>query len=62
MWDDERQKPKPALMVGDDLGSVSIAELVARISTLESEIARIKAEIERKRKHSRAADELFKGS
>jgi uncharacterized small protein (DUF1192 family) len=41
------------------LRSLSVGELEARISALEQEIARIRAELEAKRVHERAAAALF---
>lgn len=45
--------PKP------DLERLSVDELEARISQLESEIADCKAELDRKQAHKSAADALF---
>jgi uncharacterized small protein (DUF1192 family) len=62
-WDDDRPKPpKPAapVMVGEPLGTFSIAELEARIAALTQEIARVEEELRAKRAHEAAADALFK--
>ena len=59
-WDDERPKPKPAVSVGENLETLSVAELEARIKTLESEIARVETELKRKRAHEAAASQIFK--
>ena len=59
-WDDERPKPKPAVSVGENLETLSVAELEARIETLKAEIARVEAELTKKRAHEAAASQLFK--
>jgi uncharacterized small protein (DUF1192 family) len=53
-------RPKPKLTVGDALDTISIAELHNRITELESEIARHRAEITRKLASKQAADAFFK--
>ena len=60
-WDDIL-KPKvvKAVTVGEDLKTLSVAELEARIGVLKEEIARVEAEIAAKRKHEEAAAALFK--
>lgn len=60
-WDDIL-KPKvvKAVTVGEDLKTLSVAELEARIAVLKEEIARVEAEIAAKRKHEAAAAALFK--
>jgi uncharacterized small protein (DUF1192 family) len=60
-WDEVRPKPQKEITVGANLGALSIEELEARITALEAEIGRVKAELNAKRKQQRAADELFKG-
>ena len=59
-WDEIRPKPKPGAAIGENLETLSVAELEARILELEREIARVKAELERKRRHEDAASALFK--
>lgn len=59
-WDDVRPQPKKAVVVGDDLKSVGIAELEARVAALEAEIARTRAEIAAKKAISAAANSVFK--
>jgi len=59
-WDDVRPKPKVAVTIGESLETLSVAELQARIVQLEREIARVKAELEAKRRHEDAASALFK--
>lgn len=60
-WDDIL-KPKvvKAVTVGEDLKTLSVAELEARIGVLKEEIARVEAEIAAKRNHEAAAAALFK--
>lgn len=59
-WDDDQPKPKVETRVGEPLDHLALADLEARILTLEGEIARTRQEIERKRKHQAAAAGLFK--
>ena len=59
-WDDVRPKPQAAITVGTDLSTLSVAELEARITALESEIERVEAELGAKRARVSAADKLFK--
>ena len=60
MWDDDRPKPKAGIAAGDDLSSVSIAELEQRVVALVAEIERTRAEIDRKKKIQAAATDLFR--
>jgi uncharacterized small protein (DUF1192 family) len=46
--------------LGESLEALSIAELERRIEALRTEIARVEAELKRKRDQSAAADALFK--
>jgi len=59
-WDEVRPKPKPGATIGENLETLSVAELEARIGELEREIARVKMELETKRRHEDAASALFK--
>jgi uncharacterized small protein (DUF1192 family) len=59
-WDEARAKPLRALVVGEDLKTLSVAELEARFATLEAEIERTRTEIASKKAHSAAAASLFK--
>lgn len=59
-WDDIKPKPAKALLVGEDLSTISVAELEARIAALEIEIQRVKAEIATKKARASAAADLFK--
>ena len=45
--------------IGEDLYGVSVAELKTRITRLNSEVARIEAELEKKKRELSAADLLF---
>jgi uncharacterized small protein (DUF1192 family) len=59
-WDELKPKPRPTSAIGDDLTTLSIAELEARIKAFEAEIERTRAEIAVKRSRQSAADQLFK--
>ena len=59
--DIEDAPKKPANMViGENLDSVSVAELEHRIQALESEIVRVRAEIAKKQSSRNAADAFFR--
>ncbi|VVS97522.1 conserved hypothetical protein [Sphingomonas sp. EC-HK361] len=49
-----------ALLVREDLDRLSVAELHARVATLDGEIARTKRKIEGAVNHRASADALFK--
>lgn len=59
-WEDLKPKPKPTITVGDDLKTLSVAELDERVALLTAEIERIRGEIARKKAHTAAAEDLFK--
>lgn len=59
-WDELKPKPKPSVGLGEDLATLSIGELEARIQALASEIERVKSEIATKKARAVAADSLFK--
>lgn len=59
-WDDERSKPKTSAGIGDNLETLSVAELEQRIAAFTDEIERVKAELARKLAHENAAAALFK--
>ncbi len=60
-WDEiAPKKPKTSAAVGENLATLSVAELEARIADFEREIERVKVELEAKRKHEQAASALFK--
>jgi uncharacterized small protein (DUF1192 family) len=60
-WDEAVQKSVAGVVVGEDLTSLGLAELEARISALRAEIERVEGEIARKRAQQEAAAQLFKG-
>ena len=60
VWDDDQPKPKKGITLGDDLRTLSIAELEARLSALGEEIERVKRELQAKKAHEAAAASLFK--
>jgi uncharacterized small protein (DUF1192 family) len=57
--EEEPRKPKVDHQLGCDLTAISADELRYRITLLETEIGRIKAEIDRKEASRKAADSLF---
>ncbi len=57
---DDLPKKPPGPVIGESLDAVSLAELEQRVQALESEIARLKAEIVRKRASKTAADAFFR--
>jgi uncharacterized small protein (DUF1192 family) len=57
---DELPKKKITHEVGQDLALLSIGELTERIGLLKDEIARLEAEMARKRASKSAADTFFK--
>lgn len=59
-WDEVRPKTQAGITVGETLETLSVGELEARIETLQAEIARVGAELEKKRAHEAAASALFK--
>lgn len=58
--DDDRPKKKLVHEIGQDLALLSIEELGDCISLLKEEIARLEADITRKRATKSAADTFFK--
>lgn len=60
-WDEAVQKSTTGVVVGEDLTSLGLAELEARIAALRAEIERVEGEISRKRAQQEAAAQLFKG-
>lgn len=59
-WDEARQAPGASASIGDNLETLSVAELEQRIAALTQEIDRVKGELDRKRAHEAAASALFK--
>ncbi len=58
--DDMPKQPAGSVRIGEDLSVLSIDELKTRITLLEGEIARIRAEMEGKQSSKAAADSFFK--
>lgn len=59
-WDEAKEKSAKGAAIGDNLDRLSISELDARIVAFEAEIARLRAEITKKKAHEAAAASLFK--
>jgi uncharacterized small protein (DUF1192 family) len=59
-WDDLEPKPKKAVTLGEDLKSLSVSELEARIAELQQEIERVNGEFAAKKAHEAAAAAVFK--
>jgi uncharacterized small protein (DUF1192 family) len=59
-WDDVRPKPESRITLGDNLTTLSIADLRHRISACETEIDRLRAEIAKREAHEQAASQIFK--
>ncbi|RTL63196.1 MAG: DUF1192 domain-containing protein [Hyphomicrobiales bacterium] len=59
-WDDLKPKAPKGVVLGEDLRSLSVAELDARIAALQAEIGRVQAERDAKKAHEAAAAALFK--
>jgi uncharacterized small protein (DUF1192 family) len=59
-WDEQKPAPAKPMTVGEALGSLSIAELEARIAALTQEIERVQEELVAKRAHEAAAAAVFK--
>jgi uncharacterized small protein (DUF1192 family) len=57
---DELPKKKVTHELGQDLSLLSVAELSERVGLLKDEIARLEAEMARKRASKSAADIFFK--
>jgi uncharacterized small protein (DUF1192 family) len=54
------RKPKPDLAIGQDLSTLSVVELEARIATLEGEIVRTREALKARAATKSAADSFFK--
>lgn len=59
-WDEVRPKTALAVQIGDNLETLSVSELQARIASLQGEIDRVNAELAKKLAHEQAASALFK--
>ncbi|HEY5364182.1 MAG TPA: DUF1192 domain-containing protein [Aestuariivirga sp.] len=60
MNDEELPKRKVDMVIGENLDAISIAELEHRISVLEAEILRIRAEIAKKHASKASAATFFR--
>jgi len=58
--EDIRPKPKPGIVIGEDLSLLSLDELEARITSLKEEIARIESAVRSKRSSRDQAASVFK--
>ncbi|MCE1237212.1 MAG: DUF1192 domain-containing protein [Hyphomicrobiales bacterium] len=58
--DDEPVKKKLAHEIGQDVALVSVDELGERIDLLRAEIARLEAEVEKRRASRSAAEAVFR--
>ena len=58
--DEDLPRKVPNMVIGENIDSISVAELEQRIVTLESEINRLRAEIARKTASKAAASAFFK--
>jgi uncharacterized small protein (DUF1192 family) len=59
-WDDVRPATGGDIIVGENLERLSVGELEVRIAALESEVQRVRGELEKKRAHGAEASALFK--
>ena len=59
-WDELKPKPPKGITLGENLESVSVAELQARIAALREEITRVEGELAAKKAHEAAAASIFK--
>lgn len=59
-WEDLAPKKKAQAVVGEALAAMSVADLEARITALEEEIARVRTEIAAKKTQQLAAASFFK--
>lgn len=55
-----RKKKPSGVTIGENLETLSVAELEKRVKDLETEIVRVRAEVDRKKRHEEAARALFK--
>ena len=60
MIEEDLAKRKMDMVIGENLDAISVAELEHRISVLESEIQRIRAEIGKKQASKTAAATFFR--
>ena len=60
LFDEEAPKKKKVHEIGEDLATLSLAELADRIALLKAEIARIEQDIAAKRASADVASTFFK--
>ena len=60
MIDEEPQKPPPGYRLGENPDVWSVGDLESLVDDLQSEMARVEAEIRRKKGDYSAAESLFK--
>jgi uncharacterized small protein (DUF1192 family) len=58
--DEDRPKKKVTHEIGQELALLSVEELAARIALMREEIARLEADIAKKKASRSAADDVFK--
>jgi uncharacterized small protein (DUF1192 family) len=58
--EDDKPKKKIAHEIGQELALLSVGELAERIALLKDEIARLEAEMAKKRDSQNAANQFFK--
>jgi uncharacterized small protein (DUF1192 family) len=58
--EDDKPKKKVAHEIGQDLTLLSVEELAARVGLLNEEVARLEADMTKKRATRAAADQFFK--
>ena len=59
-WDEPLAKKTAGATIGEDLSRLSVGELKARITDLETEIVRVAAELKTKEARAAAAAAIFK--
>lgn len=58
--DDDKPKKKVTHEIGQDLTLLSVDELAARVKLMQDEIARLEADMAKKKATRAAADQFFK--
>jgi uncharacterized small protein (DUF1192 family) len=59
-WDEQAPRPVKAVVLGEDLRTLSVSELEERLAALAREAERVRAEMEAKKAHEAAAAAIFK--
>ena len=59
-WDEPKASPAMSIDLGQDLLTLSVSELQQLTLALETELVRLRAEIETKKARAAAADDFFK--